>query len=198
MKNDQLQSRDSSIHQIEDLSKNAAQAVQTVTPTAANLVSYTGTDAAYTLVVAPTSIENTAAGEHWDTLVAEGKSHHYSPYPYVRVTFNQDLPNGTTLTLRNAAGMLVETSTVKNTSVREVMLKFGFLSNGQHSLSSQGNYTLTLDNPTPGSFLNHDIDSTGGGLVIIANVDGCIWDYDPTRKASYQKALDKAVMDDLR
>lgn len=142
-------------------------------PPAAKVVSHSGTDASYSLVVTPTNIENTNAATQWEQIYNEGQAHHYTACPYVSVKFNLDLPNGSTWTLKNGSGTTVDTGTIKNTSIREIKMHFGMLSNGQPSLPGQSTFSLVLTDLTPGSFSNHDVDSTGGGLVIIANVDGC-------------------------
>lgn len=165
-------------------------------PVAAKVISHSGTDDAYTITVGTLNTQGTNAGAQWEQIYNEGQTQNFTALPYIWVTFNRDLPNGANWTLRNSSGMSVDSGSIKNASVRQIKPHFGMLSNGQPSLPGQDNFSLQLDHVTPGSFLNHEVDSTGGGLVIIANVDGGEEYFDPTRR--FTKAEVEVAKEALR
>lgn len=149
-----------------------------VYPTAARVVSHGGSNGTYTFAVQPESSQGTQAGDFWETAGSSGGYHHY---PVITVEFTGFIPNDSSWVLRNAAGVTVSSGVIKSVSTQNLTIHLKALPHGQPSLVSLETFTLQFSNLVPNSFQNLVIGSTGGGLVIIANVDGCEEYYDPYR-----------------
>lgn len=139
------------------------------TPVYAEITSVSGSGALYTLNVVVHDASSTRAGQAWQQVSGTNQ---YSTYPFATVIFNQALPLNGTWSLLDAAGNQVASGTVTNATTSRLRLVFYNLPSGQASINGTGVFNLVLAHPTQSNYGAYVIDSTSGGLVIVANIDG--------------------------
>lgn len=174
MKNDSLKNSQDSLESISKLENTTNEPVQARAalpsyPDGAKVQSSSGSGANYTFQVVSMNIMGTSIAPYWDAVKDTG---HFTPYPFFSATFNSGIPQGTIWSLKTASGITVATGSVGTKPPTLLKFVLGNLSNGQPSFTGSDTYTLTFSNSVLGSLGGLDLVSTGGGLVIIANIDG--------------------------
>lgn len=147
-------------------------------PSAARVVAHRGSNGSYQVDVVAQSIAGTSVESQWNSVAGTG---HYTAHPYISLRFDTSLPHRTNYTLTTLAGVVVISGQTPTVNVDHLNFILRPPSSGQQVFTGSDTYNLSLS--TRAGAVSTSIDSTGGGLVIIANVDENeeFYEVDPTR-----------------